>query len=167
MKVLEPCNPCARAQGGTRSDYERANELRELTENKVYKAKVEPHWFANNSWFWYRNDLPGGRREFILVDVETGTRKPAFEHSRLADALGDAIGREIQSEHLPFDNIEFFPDDNAVRFQIEGKVWHCNIETYLLTQVKEAKAEQAEESKEDKEECALKSIDAMWVKLPL
>src|SRR5688500_5955596 len=43
----------------------------------VYKAKVEPHWFANNTRFWYRNDLRGGAKEFVLVDAEAGTRKPA------------------------------------------------------------------------------------------
>jgi len=148
---LSPCSHFKSAQG-TRSDYERANGLRELTENKVYKTKVEPHWFSNNPRFWYCNDLPGGSREFVVVDVEAGTRKPAFEHTRLADTLGRAIGKEIQSNRLPFDSIEFVQDDNAVRFQIEDKVWHCELETYLLTQVGESKAEQAEEKKEDKKE---------------
>jgi len=161
------CNDFAPAHG-TRSAYERANALSELTENKVYKTKVEPHWFANNSRFWYRNDLPGGRREFIVVDVEDGMRKPAFEHAKLAGVLGDALGREIQSDQLPFDNIEFLPDDNVVTFQIEGKVWRCELETYSLTQSEEAKCEQAEEKKEDKEEETdeeqrEESPDAQWL----
>ena len=94
--------------------------------------KVEPHWFANNSRFWYRNDLPGGSREFIVVDVVAGTREPAFEHARLADTLGRAIGKEIQPNRLPFDSIAFVQDDNAVRFQIEDKVWHCELMTFTI-----------------------------------
>ena len=48
----------------TRSDYERAKNLRKMTENKVFKARVRPHWFADNTRFWYRNDLPSNAKEF-------------------------------------------------------------------------------------------------------
>ncbi len=70
---LSSCSHFTPAQG-TRSDYERANGLRELTENKVYKTKAEPHWFSNNFHFWYRNDLPGGSREFVVIDTAWAPR---------------------------------------------------------------------------------------------
>src|SRR5262249_19773370 len=35
----------------------------------VYKAQITPHWFHHNTHFWYRNDLRGGTREFLLVDA--------------------------------------------------------------------------------------------------
>src|SRR5690348_11331185 len=54
---------------------------------QVYKARIAPHWFHHDTRFWYRNDLRGGAREFILVDAERGTRLPAFDHQRLAAAL--------------------------------------------------------------------------------
>ena len=28
-----------------------------------------PHWFADNTKFWYRNELPGGQSEFIVIDT--------------------------------------------------------------------------------------------------
>ena len=161
---LDLCNHLEAAQG-TRSDYERANGLRGLTENKIYKTKVEPHWFANNSRFWYRNDLPNGCREFIVVDAEAGTREPAFEHDKLANALSGALGKEVQPEQLPFDNIDFSPDDNAIRFQIDNKVWHCELETYSLTQTEELEAKPTEEEKqedEEKSECET-SPDEKWL----
>ena len=46
----------------------------------MYKAQITPHWFAHNSRFWYRNDLRGGDKEFILVDAEQGKRQEAFDH---------------------------------------------------------------------------------------
>src|SRR6185312_5321786 len=45
--------------------------------NGVYKAQITPHWFPQDSGFWYRNDLPGGTTEYIIVDTATGTRGPA------------------------------------------------------------------------------------------
>src|SRR5580700_1981696 len=50
----------------------------------VFKMRIAPHWFDQDNRFWYRNDLPGGAREFILVDAERGTRAPAFDHQKLA-----------------------------------------------------------------------------------
>jgi hypothetical protein len=41
----------------------------------VYRDRVDPHWFDNNTKLWYRNDLAGGKHEFVLVDVAAGTRK--------------------------------------------------------------------------------------------
>ena len=150
---------------GTHSDYERANKLRELTESKVYKAKVEPHWFAGNSRFWYRNDLPGDTREFVAADVEAGTREKAFDHARLAESLSLATEKKIQPEQLPFHSIEFLPDGNAISFQTEDKIWHCNLEDYSLTQVGEAKAEQEEAEQEEKatESQYERSPDGRWL----
>jgi hypothetical protein len=51
---------------------------------EVYKTTIRPHWFTDNKQFWYRNDLAGGAREFILVDTEKGIRLPAFDHARVA-----------------------------------------------------------------------------------
>jgi len=64
---------------GTRSDYERALNLNKTTANKVFKSRVVPHWLPDNTQFWYRNDLSEERREFILVNAETGIRRPAFD----------------------------------------------------------------------------------------
>src|SRR5689334_3834715 len=45
----------------------------------VYKARVTPHWFDGNSKFWYENELPQGKREFIVVDAKEGTRRRVLE----------------------------------------------------------------------------------------
>src|SRR4051794_32496225 len=78
---------------GTAQDYERANNLRRLMAGKVYRAAVVPHWIEGSGRFWYRNDLPGGRREFVLVDTATPSKRPAFDHARLASALSGTLGR--------------------------------------------------------------------------
>ena len=84
--------PSALAQG-TLADYERSARLSALTRNKVFKDSVDPHWYANNSRFWYRNDLPDGAREYIAVDVAAGKREPAFDHDKLAAALAMSAGK--------------------------------------------------------------------------
>jgi len=98
-------------------------------ERGVYKAQINPHWFHNNTRFWYRNDLRTGAREFVLVDAERGTRQAAFDHQRLALALSKAAGEEFQADRLPFSEIEF-RGDGSLRFQAAGRTWRCDLDTY-------------------------------------
>src|SRR5262245_60234691 len=56
---------------------------------RLYRDKVEPHWFANDERFWYRNDLRDGAREFIVVDAGRGKREPAFDHEAVARQIGN------------------------------------------------------------------------------
>ena len=96
----------------------------------VYKAQITPHWFRNNTRFWYRNDLSGGAEEFILVDAEKGTRQPAFDQEKLAAALSKAAGQEFKADHLPFTTIQFVGEGKAVEFEAAGKTWQCDLDSY-------------------------------------
>ncbi|HVV99727.1 MAG TPA: prolyl oligopeptidase family serine peptidase, partial [Planctomycetaceae bacterium] len=93
------------------------------------KGRVVPHWIGDGR-FWYRNDLRGGAREFVLVVPEQGTRQPAFDHGKLADALSKAAGSKYQSDRLPFNEIEFEVGAPAIRFKVGDKVWRCDLESY-------------------------------------
>ena len=121
---------------GTRADYDRANNLRKLTENKVTKARVTPHWCAGNTRFWYRNDLAGAQQEFIVVDATRGTRAPAFDHARLAAALAKAIGKDVDGKRLPIERPEFLEQPPSVLFDCEGKTWRCDLQSYEVRQDK-------------------------------
>lgn len=99
----------------------------------VYKARIAPHWIEGGSRFWYRNDLSGGRREFILVDAEHGKRQPSFDHQKLADAL-KAAGIEANANRLPFDAIEIKPNEQKLEFRAGNRNWQCDLATYKLTE---------------------------------
>ncbi len=97
---------------------------------RVYKDRIAPHWFAGGAKFWYRNDLKGGAREFVLVDAAAGKRGPAFDHAKLAAALSKAAGKEYAADRLPFDEIEFADGGKSVRFQAGGVAWVCDLSSY-------------------------------------
>jgi hypothetical protein len=54
------------AQQPTNSDRARA---------RVFRDKVEPRWLPGGDSFWYRNDLPDGKKEYVLVDAVKGERR--------------------------------------------------------------------------------------------
>ena len=97
---------------------------------RVYKDRITPHWFANETRFWYRNDLPGRAKEFVLVEADAGKRGPAFDHAKLAAALTKAADKKYQPDRLPFDSIEFVNDNKSVKFAVGGTTWTCDLTTY-------------------------------------
>jgi dipeptidyl aminopeptidase/acylaminoacyl peptidase len=113
-----------------RSAYERAAQLFGRSKGRVFKTSITPHWFDNNTRFWYRNDLRDGDKEFILVDADKGARRPAFDHKKLAHALSKAAGQEYRATRLPFDTITFTEGVRAVRFQAVNATWQCDLTTY-------------------------------------
>jgi hypothetical protein len=116
---------------GRPDDYTRADGFRERTRGKVFRNHVEPHWFAGNHRFWYRNDLADGAREFLVVDAEKGTRQPAFDHARVAEALTKALKKPRDASHLPIDRIEI-AEDGTLRFEADGKTWRFDPETIAI-----------------------------------
>ena len=109
--------------------YSQAQKRSAAPAGRVYLDKITPHWLAGNTRFWYRNDLRGGAKEFILVDAEAGKRAPAFDHAKLADALTKA-GAKSQADKLPFDRIDFADDGKTLRFTIGNVGWKCDLASY-------------------------------------
>jgi dipeptidyl aminopeptidase/acylaminoacyl peptidase len=133
---------CAAAYGqGKPADYARADSLRERTQNKLFRARVEPHWLAGNTRFWYRNDLPGKRREFILVDAPAGRRAPAFDHARVAAALTQSTGKAVRADRLPVERLDFHETEPSVTLYGEEKAWSCDLQSYALRELKELPAQ--------------------------
>ena len=117
---------------GTAADYQRARDLRKLTDNKVFRDRVAAQWLPGTVRFWYQVKTAADRHEFILVEAEKGLREPAFDHARLAQALTTAGLRDIIPDRLPLDNLRLEESENAISFRIGGKSWRCDLETYAL-----------------------------------
>ena len=120
---------------GTKADYRRADSRRGLVAGKVFRAEVTPHWSSDNTRFWYRNDLAGGAREFVIVDVAKGRRAPAFDHKKVAAALAKATGGRCDAARLPIDQLVLPEDRNAVRFYAVNSGWECDRSTSKLFKV--------------------------------
>jgi dipeptidyl aminopeptidase/acylaminoacyl peptidase len=65
---------------------------------------------------------------FVLVDPAAGIREPAFDHARLAAALGSAAGQPVTADALPFAAIDLTAD--AVELDAFGEHWRCNLDDY-------------------------------------
>ncbi|HEU5471990.1 MAG TPA: prolyl oligopeptidase family serine peptidase [Actinophytocola sp.] len=93
----------------------------------VLGGRIRPRWIEDGARFSYTVNTVAGKR-FILVDPATGVRGPAFDHERLAAALAEASGQEVDAAALPFPAIE--PATGAVEFDAFGTHWRCELDGY-------------------------------------
>src|SRR4051812_15868096 len=101
--------------------YERAERMLGHHRSRLaLRASVRPRWIGDGERFWYSVDTERGS-EFVLVDSETGARRAAFNHERLAAALATAAGTEVMPYDLPFGEIDLAGE--VVAFDAFGARW--------------------------------------------
>ena len=106
----------------------------------VYKSKINPNWSKENSYFWYRNNLAKGQSEFVLVDLNKGVRRLAFDHKKLANSLSSIANNKVRPKQLPINDLGFDLKKNTTSFRAMGKFYSCDLNTYELTQIERPKA---------------------------
>ncbi len=113
----------------TAEDYARAESfLSRATSPLVSGSTVRPVWLPDDR-FWYQVRTAEGV-EYVLVDPEAGTREPAFDHPRLAAALGEIADTTLDPAELPGRGLELADDANSVAFQVGSGRFTCDLETY-------------------------------------
>ena len=126
------CTPHPAATQGTLADYARADSLGERLQGLVVDIAERPSWIGETTRFWYRKTVEGGHT-FLLVDAETQARGPAFDHERLASTLSalPAFAEDtISALDLPFNQITFTDDEQAIEFVANNLTWRCDLDTY-------------------------------------
>jgi dipeptidyl aminopeptidase/acylaminoacyl peptidase len=113
----------------TQADYERAASLRTKFQRLAVNIVDRPTWIGKTNRFWYRKSVKGGN-EFVLVDAETLTKKPAFDHEKLAASLSAAVGKKYTAVTLPFMAINFVDNERAIEFIADASRWRCNLSDY-------------------------------------
>ncbi len=118
--------PATASAALTAADYARAEKFMPYNVNPlVYHGAVRATWLADER-FWYRVAVPEGT-EFILVDPARGTRAPAFDQARLAQALSTAANAHYEAFHLPFQQFELTPDGKSIAFSVNSRRWTCDV----------------------------------------
>ena len=116
------CGGMAIAQG-TVEDYNRAYSLREkFSANKVFYSNVTPTWIEGTHQFWYVRNTPEGRI-YVSVNADKKGRKELFDHSRLADALTKASGKEVKSSAINLERLHVNKSLDTLRFVFNNQRW--------------------------------------------
>jgi dipeptidyl aminopeptidase/acylaminoacyl peptidase len=122
----------------TAKDYARAEQFLSWNASKlILNAGVTPQWVDKSPRFYYQRDVAGGGKRFILVDAAGAASGPAFDDSRLAEALSRASGKQYSAAKLPFDRFDFVENGKAIEFSVEKVRWSCNLTSYVCKRLGE------------------------------
>ena len=115
----------------TAADYDRARGLAAKYRPLVTDAIESPTW-SGNSRVLYRKSVTGGNT-FMLVDVtnrEAPVKRTAFDHDRLATAIGAVTGGRYTGITLPFNSYVFANNEQAITFAVDSLSYTCSITAY-------------------------------------
>ena len=115
--------------------------------------RAPANWIGETDHFWYARSVKGGT-EFVLVDAGAATKKPAFDHEKLAAAISSASGKTYTALTLPFaplpgdaaarraaarrrlpatSPLTFMDEERSIRFGSGGLMWTCTLTDYACT----------------------------------
>ena len=138
----------AHAQG-TLADYQRGYDLQAKVRDLVVNVPGPGHWIGDSHRFWYAHSVKGGA-EYMLVDADAGTKKIAFDHQKLSDAVSKVTGQKYTAQTLPFESglprvrrgprpavgprqtapLTFVDDEKAIQFGVAGLLYKCDLQAY-------------------------------------
>lgn len=122
----------------TVNDYQRAQKFLGFnTFSLVDNLSINPVW-VNDSQFWYM-EKQGKSVKYFLVDGKKKTKRPAFDHAKLAAAMSRLQGREIPIENLMFTRVRFSDDMKTLYFESQDTAWKYNIASNVLNYDEHAK----------------------------
>ncbi len=147
--------PCLAQAQGTLADYQRAQDLRNKFQGLVVGVPGTANWISGTSHLWYSRSVKGGN-EFVLVDADAATKKPAFDHAKLAAAINAASGGKYTAVTLPFapaaggrgggggragfagggpsaSPLVFSNNEQTIEFGAAGFMYKCTLTDYVCT----------------------------------
>jgi len=138
--IISSCWATMLAQG-TLADYERARELQSKFQAGVINLPGPITWISGTDHFWYRRTIAGGS-EIVWVDAAGLTRRPAFDHEKLAAALSAVAGQTYTALRLPLGgmgaNLMFVDNEQAIEFNANEGHWRCDLANYKCTKLRPA-----------------------------
>lgn len=97
-------------------------------------AALLPEWVAGANQFWFKEETLAGHR-FTLVDADRRSKRPAFDHRRLAARLEAATGQEMDPNKLPLFGLRLQAAPPQASFESLGKKWSYDIRRNALQEL--------------------------------
>jgi dipeptidyl-peptidase 4 len=122
----------------TEKDYARAESFLSANTNPLVSNVMSGTTWLQDGRLLYRKSTPEGN-EFILADPAKRTKTRAFDHQKLAQGLSTVTGKDHKPFQLPFSSFEFSNDGKSIQFNVQGKSYKCDLQSYKCTELKSQK----------------------------
>ena len=132
--------------------------LRELTLENIYDPKDQVAfagaqqrgfvWLDDKSLVWPRTDEKNEVLEQVVIDVESGTRRPLFNATKLAAAAAKVAGvSAVEASAVPLQKTwTFSPDNRSTVLSLAGDLFVYDFTTDALTRITTGNGDEQEAS---------------------
>ena len=142
VAVLVSCSQGEEQKQFTIAEYEAAAKhmdraLYGLVYNQVSRSK-----FVGENHLIYSTKNQDGTK-FVLVDANAKTKKDAFDHKRLAEALSKEEKGEIDPNNLPIYAVSLSDDLSMLQFKSGGISYSCSLSDYTISKEEQSSTPRA------------------------
>ena len=132
LAVLHPAASTAQTVASAdrpQANWELSNKFTtQALQRVIYSTTLQPRWIGKTDSMWYNWRNQQGA-SFYLVYPPTRTRRPLFDHVKLAAALATAHQKPYEPNALPFTTLNFTRDHKAIRFTVDSTRYEWNLVT--------------------------------------
>jgi dipeptidyl-peptidase 4 len=94
--------------------------------SKVFSTAVAPHWLGQSDSLCYDWKDHNGQT-FYLVNPTTKSKKPLFDHGKLAAQLSEQSHHAHDPQNLPFTTLTFSKDRKNFTFNADSSKWEWDV----------------------------------------
>lgn len=110
------------AQGTRLPEYLQAEKFTlDKLNTMLFSTKVEPHWMASGTSFWYEYKTSQGTQWYV-VNTQARQQRPLFNLEKLAAQLTEAVRDPFDAQHLPISQLKAAEDGVTFTFEISSSV---------------------------------------------
>ena len=131
--VIFSCANSKNQKQFTIAEYEDAAKHMDRSLYDIVYNQVSGSAFVNNNNLLYTTKTKVGKK-FVLVNANTQTKEPAFNHEKLAKTLSKELDKKIDANALPISNVSFSKDLNTLQFVAFNQKYEYKIKEYTLVQ---------------------------------
>jgi dipeptidyl aminopeptidase/acylaminoacyl peptidase len=109
----------------------------------VFSTNVQPRFLGESDSLWYQwRDHKGS--SFWLVVPQTRTKRPLFDHTKMAAQLSTLHKKPYDAFSLPFTNVTFTEDRRGFRFNLDSARYEWTLANETLRHIGRAQRDSTE-----------------------
>jgi len=96
--------------------------------SKIFTSTVTPRWLGQSDSLCYNwKDHSGST--FFIVNPTVKSKRPLFDHAKLAAQLSEQSHRAHDPQNLPFSSLIFAKDHKSFTFNADSSKWEWTLAT--------------------------------------
>ena len=104
----------------------------ELLRPYVYSSSVNPAWINKTDTFWYSWRNRDGVKYWV-VDAKARSKKPLFDHAKMAQLLSEAMKKPIEAHNITLSNLTFDEKNkDLIKFGVENVRFEYDLKAETL-----------------------------------